>query len=103
MPTRAEQDELHNSCTWTRTTLNGVNGCRVTGPNGNSIFLPAAGYRSGTEVHGRGFSNYFRSSSLDSSSIDVYYMIFGDSPDHSPDWSYCCYHFIGHSVRPVCP
>ena len=99
MPTRAEQDELRNSCTWTWTTLNGVTGNRVTGPNGNSIFLPAAGWREGTEVTNQGVGGYYRSSSLDSSSIDVYYMIFGGSPD----WSYCCYHFIGHSVRPVCP
>ena len=45
MPTLAQQDELREHCTWTWTTLNGVNGCLVTGPNGNSIFLPAAGYR----------------------------------------------------------
>ena len=45
MPTKAEQDELRNNCTWTWTTLNGVDGYRVTGPNGNSIFLPAAGFR----------------------------------------------------------
>jgi hypothetical protein len=44
MPTRAEQDELRNNCTWTWTTQNGVNGYKVTGTNGNSIFLPAAGY-----------------------------------------------------------
>ena len=45
MPAKAQQDELREHCTWTWTTLNGVNGCLVTGPNGNSIFLPAAGYR----------------------------------------------------------
>ena len=45
MPSKEQQDELREKCTWTRTTLNGVNGREVTGPNGNSIFLPAAGYR----------------------------------------------------------
>ena len=44
VPTRAEQDELRNNCTWTWTTQNGVNGYKVTGKNGNSLFLPAAGY-----------------------------------------------------------
>ena len=44
MPTQSEQDELLNNCTWEWTTLNGVNGQRVTGPNGNSIFLPATGF-----------------------------------------------------------
>ena len=40
MPTTEEQEELRNECTWEWTALNGVNGYRVTGPNGNSIFLP---------------------------------------------------------------
>lgn len=43
MPTKAELDELCYNCTWTWTTQNEVNGYKVTGPNGNSIFLPAAG------------------------------------------------------------
>ena len=38
MPTLAELKELVNECTWTWTTLNGVKGMKVTGPNGNSIF-----------------------------------------------------------------
>ena len=44
-PTKTELEELKNKCTWKWTTQNGVNGYKVTGPNGNSIFLPAAGYR----------------------------------------------------------
>ena len=43
MPTQTEMDELKTECTWTWTTQHGVNGYRVTGPNGKSIFLPAAG------------------------------------------------------------
>ena len=45
MPTDAERDELVENCTWTWTTQNSVNGYKVTGPNGNSIFLPAGGYK----------------------------------------------------------
>lgn len=44
MPTRSEIKELLGNCTWKVTTQNGINGYRVTGPNGNSIFLPATGY-----------------------------------------------------------
>lgn len=44
MPTLKEMEELINKCMWTWTTLNGVNGYKVVGLNGNSIFLPAAGY-----------------------------------------------------------
>ena len=45
MPSDAQQTELIRKCTWQWTTMNGVNGRLVTGPNGNSIFLPAAGER----------------------------------------------------------
>ena len=44
-PTSSDIAELYNNCTFTWETLNSVYGCRVTGRNGNSIFLPAAGYK----------------------------------------------------------
>mgnify|MGYP003292437203 CR=1 FL=1 len=44
VPTRYEIQELVEKCTQKWTTYNGVNGALVTGPNGNRIFLPAAGY-----------------------------------------------------------
>ena len=50
MPTYDEMDELINTCTWEWTTHNGTNGYKVTGPNGTSIFLPAAGYRYGRHL-----------------------------------------------------
>lgn len=40
MPTRVEAQELCNKCSWELTSVNGVKGYRVTGPNGNSIFFP---------------------------------------------------------------
>ena len=45
MPTIEQQLELRNECTWTWTERNGVSGKLVTGPNGNTIFLPVAGFR----------------------------------------------------------
>ena len=97
MPTKAEQDELRNNCTWTRTTQNGVNGYKVTGPNGNSIFLPAAGYRYGADVYDRGSSGNCWSSSLFSFSSYACSLFFLGS---SYDWRYD-YRYYGHSVRPV--
>jgi len=44
MPTSEQRQELSQSCSWQWTTVNDVNGYLVTGCNGNSIFLPAAGY-----------------------------------------------------------
>ncbi len=43
MPSWEQIQELCDSCTWQWTQLNGVNGMLVTGPNGNSIFLPSTG------------------------------------------------------------
>ena len=43
IPTLADFEELKNNCTWTWTTISGVSGDKVTGGNGNSIFLPASG------------------------------------------------------------
>ena len=43
MPTRQEMIELKDKCTWEWTQISNVNGYKVTGPNGNTIFLPAAG------------------------------------------------------------
>lgn len=48
MPTEAELEELISKCKWTWTTQGGVQGYRVTGKNGNSIFLPANGNNSQT-------------------------------------------------------
>ncbi len=44
-PSKEQFDELKNLCTWTATTLHGVEGYEVTGPNGNTIFLPETGWR----------------------------------------------------------
>lgn len=43
LPTDQEILELRNNCSWKWTSLDGVNGFMITGPNGNSIFLPAGG------------------------------------------------------------
>ena len=64
MPTIEEQCELYNNCTWSWTTQNGVYGYKVTGPNSNSVFLPAAGYCNGTRAYDRGSYGYYWSSSL---------------------------------------
>ena len=64
MPTDAEWAELMEYCTWTWTTRNGVNGRLVTASNGKSIFLPAAGNRSGVYLYVTGTLGIYWSSSL---------------------------------------
>ena len=102
MPTTPEQYELINNCTWTWTAINGVSGYRVTGPNGNSIFLPGAGYRDGTGVYDRGSLGRYWSSSLNSSfSSYAYDLYFNSSLYYWNSSNY--YRYFGHTVRPVCP
>ena len=45
IPTRAEMRELVSKCSLSKSSNNGVSGIKITGPNGNSIFLPYTGYR----------------------------------------------------------
>ena len=45
MPSWEQIQELCDSCTWQYTKLNGVKGMLVTGPNGNTMFLPSASFR----------------------------------------------------------
>lgn len=100
MPTRAEQDELRKNCTWTWTTLNGVYGRKVTGPNGNSIFLPAAGYRVRDDLLFVGSFGFYWSSSLNESYSRGACDLSFDSND--VDWS-TFFRCSGQSVRAVCP
>lgn len=98
MPTKAEQDELQTKCTWEWKELNGKKGYKVTGPNGNFIFLPAAGYRDDglNDVDSRG---YYLSSSLNTSlSSLAYYLQFSSDNSHS-----FFSRGYGLSVRAVCP
>ena len=64
MPTNEEWTELKNNCSWEWMTMNGINGQKVTGPNGNSIFLPAAGMHQIQYIHIGTYGNYW-SSTLD--------------------------------------
>ena len=98
MPTKAEQQELLDNCTWEWTTQNGVNGYKVTGPNGNSIFLPAAGYRYGTTLNFDGYYGGYWSSTPDESGTNGAYYLYFNSGDHYVGWFSRNY---GLSVRPV--
>ncbi|MBP3553469.1 MAG: hypothetical protein J6K05_09955 [Bacteroidaceae bacterium] len=97
MPTGGEMKELVEYCTWTWTTQNGVEGMKVTGSNGNSIFLPAAGYRGGTALHDRGYGCYW-SATLYDVCVNAYSLGFHYSYYDLDSWG-DRYH--GFTVRPV--
>ena len=97
IPSPAEINELKDECEWTWTSINNVNGYEVKGPNGNTIFLPAAGvfyetlssvgesaiYRANAKIGKTTFNLY-----LDEKyGVRAYY----ENEAHP-----------GHSIRPVC-
>lgn len=99
LPTLEEQKELLSKCTWEWTSFNGVKGYKVIGPNGNNIFLPAAGYRDGGELYDNGNSGYYWISSLKNIHCSYAYYIYFNNGTY--DWSNY-YRYLGYSVRPVC-
>ena len=99
MPTQEQCIELSNNCTWTWTMLNGVNGHLITGPNGNTMFLPAAGDRYQDKIGDLGSYGQFWSRTLNSDSQYAAFILFlhsyGLSGINANDRSY------GFSVRAV--
>ena len=101
MPTDAEWTELRKQCTWTWTTQNGVYGRKVTSKtNGNSIFLPAAGFRSYSLLSNAGSYGYYWSSSLYRGDPSYAWSVDFDSGYVG---GYYAHRYYGQSVRPVCP
>lgn len=98
MPTSSEIAELIEGCTWNWTTQNGVNGYKVTGSNGNSIFLPAAGYRIGSEVGNRGSIGIYWSGTLSESYRYYAYHLYFNRGSWFWDDNY---RYDGNTVRPV--
>ena len=99
MPTIEEWQELLDECTWTWTTQNGVNGRLVTSnTNGNSIFLPAAGYHYSTGLGYAGSRGYYWSSSLLTDDPYGAYGLYFYSSNVSRSGSS---RYYGRSVRPV--
>lgn len=100
IPTGMEMDELLADCTWEWTTEQDVTGYRVTGPNGNSIFLPAAGSYSGSSLYSAGNYGYYWSSTPYGSDTEYAYAysLYFYSSNQSWNWDDRDY---GESIRPV--
>ena len=98
MPTYDNWVELYLNTTVTWTTQNGVNGRLFTASNGNSLFLPAAGYRNDSSLDYAGSDGYYWSSSLNSVTPDGAWALYFGSDDYGMS---SIYRYYGHSVRPV--
>lgn len=98
LPTNAEMEELVKNCTWTWTTQNEVNGMKVVGPNGNSIFLPAAGYFTKSSHEHVGEYGYYWSSTPYQSYVNYACFLDFNSNNHKANKLGRCQ---GLTVRPV--
>lgn len=89
IPTVAECEELVRECEWSWVQIDGVSGYKVTGPNGKSIFMPLAGYYSGSEVSE--FGSYWTGAPDSGLGFNPEgpYIFTGDR-------------FKGRTIRPVC-
>ena len=93
--------ELYNSSYTTTewTTLNGISGRKITSKsNGNTIFLPAAGYRSDTLLYSAGPGGLYWSRSLSTNYSYIAYSLDFSSGDIYWDDNG---RYYGQSVRPV--
>ena len=100
IPTIEEIEELKYRCTWTWTIIhNLVSGYAIMGPNGNSIFLPAVGFRDGTGLALLGtIGGYWSTTLYEDYSYGAYGLYFNDS---STNWNNWGRRSLGHTIRPV--
>lgn len=98
MPSRDQIKELVNTCSYTWSTQNGVKGGKFTGPNGGTIFLPAAGFRWFSDLgDARSLGAYWSSTLRESGPSCAYDLHFNSG---YADWGNS-YRVYGLSVRPV--
>ena len=97
IPSQDQTKELCDNCSWQWTQRNGVNGMLVIGVNGNTIFLPAAGFRMYNNISFAGSRGNYLSRSLAYSNCAYYLYL------ESGLWIYNYYgdRFVGQTIRPV--
>ena len=98
MPTKIELQELINNCIRSRTTINGKDGYKITGPNGNSIFLPAAGYK-GEELLEKAAKGGYYLSATPTNLLNAFTLSFYFKNDYWDLGNAC--RDCGYTIRPV--
>ncbi|MCH5328939.1 MAG: hypothetical protein J1E02_07940 [Coprobacter sp.] len=99
MPSEEDMRALVDSCTWTWSSFSGREGYRVTGPSGNSIFLPAVGYRDGEMLYDDGTTGFYWSATPNEERVQLSYALSFNPGRREASWSGCRYD--GFPVRPV--
>lgn len=98
IPSKENMKELLSYCSWKFEIQNGIYGWRVTGPNGNSIYLEAAGSASGNRIAGIGeFGRYWTSTLHEEGNCSAYNLRFSQTTYELVDDT----RFYGRTIRPV--
>ena len=100
MPTADQWRELRDNTTTSWTSRNGVKGRLFTASNGNSLFLPSAGYCWDSELYDAGDYGYYWSSSLFSDYPYFAWRFYFNSSQYTV--YYGSRRYVGQSVRAVC-
>lgn len=102
IPSKNDFIELISLCKWTCYNYRGVDGYKVTGPNGNSIFFPSPGYRKESASYEVANKGRYWTSTLQSTDLTggAYHLEFvSGSMLYSCDYGCCCH--WGVTIRPV--
>ena len=101
IPSLEQAEELISNCTYEWTTMNGINGCLLTGKNGGQIFLPANGYRKNTDssLTDR-YSLLWLSVPNAENNSSAYRLVAGVT---TPPQKQTIYNYYGQGIRPVTP
>ncbi len=97
MPTMKEASELNDYCFWTPVEVNGVAGVRITGQNGNSIFIPNSGYKSG--VKSIATNDVYLWCGEEANDAEAYYIL--AKSDETVRTDACISKYFGLPIRPV--
>lgn len=100
IPTKYEIEELINKCTWEQVvSTNGVYGFLITGPNGNSIFLPCGGWRLNYDNTLSGKVGDYWCSTPGKEDVDASYCLYFNKDRRKVGWTS---RYSGLTIRPVC-
>lgn len=96
MPTLEERQELEEKCVISKTSYNGVKGILITGPNGNSVFLPSAGHIYLKTISSKGTTGEYWTGTIAPSVLSLPYTMAWGGASLSVEVQY-----FGLPVRPV--
>ncbi len=105
IPTSEEWQELIDNCTWEGTMQGRRKGCKITGPNGNHIFLPLVTHGDNAENDEAMYmsaTSHSDSPYSDVPHIIMYLFLDEEGIDFNEMGDACICNFIGIPIRAVC-